>query len=79
MECADTDICLQRIVTLLERKDYNLQSCLVTLITLTTLFSLFIIFYFILKYRSVTSLFCRTWFVVEERLIEEGAVEVLAE
>lgn len=78
MECADTDICLQRIVTLLERKDFNLQSCLVTLIILTSLFSLFIILYFILKYRSVTSCFRRTWFVAEERLIEDAA-EVLAE
>lgn len=62
MECADTDICLQYIVTLLERKDI-LSVCVIIIsifITLSFILLLLIVVHLIC---SVTSSRGRAWFV----------------
>lgn len=62
MECADTDICLQRIVTILEQKD-TLYIYLVLVVVLNSLILLLLIIFTINGICSVTSGRGRAWFV----------------
>lgn len=71
MECADTDICLQRIVTILERKDTQLLVCVITL-SIICLFIFYFFIHHIVKTCSVT-LYCRkVWSADANRLVEDA-------
>lgn len=62
MECADTDICLQRIVTILEQKD-TLYIYIILLIVLNFFILFFLVIFTINGICSVTSGRGRAWFV----------------
>lgn len=62
MECADTDICLQRIVTILEQKD-TLYIYITLLIVLNSFILFFLVLFTINGICSVTSGRGRAWFV----------------
>lgn len=71
MECDDTDICLNRIVTALEHKDAKLLACLISLILI-----LFLFFYFFIHHLvetcSVTSFYRKVWSDDENRPVEDA-------
>lgn len=78
MECADTDVCLQRIVTLLEQKNSSLTVHLVLNSTFQIL-SFFLLFIIVIHlFCFVTSPRYRAWFVCAQNvaaLIEEEGEE----